>query len=299
MPHHSYEPPVTTPQQFSSRLAMMLTMLGMAVGTGNIWRFPRIASQNGGGEFLVSWIVFLFIWSIPLILVEFGMGRLTRMGPVGAFVKVMGPKYAWMGAFIAWVATAIMFYYAVVCGWTLHYLWAALTGAVPGREPGAYWQAYTGSYWPLLTHAVSIGLAAFVVARGVRGIERAARILMPVLIILVLVLTVRAVTLPGAGAGLAYQRSDLAAGAHPECVGHRRGLGTDPRVRSLPAPARGHCPQRVHSPGGEQHHLAAGRHDGDVHGVRRRAAAGRHAGDEPQRARRVPAAGRGRARRKP
>ncbi len=183
---------------------MMLTMLGMAVGTGNIWRFPRIASQNGGGEFLISWVVFLFIWSIPLILVEFGMGRLTRLGPIGAFVKVMGPKYAWMGAFIAWVATAIMFYYAVVAGWTLHYVWAAVSGAVPGAEPGVYWQTYTSSSWPLLTHAVSIGLAAFVVARGVRGIERVARILMPLLILLVIVLTIRAVTLPGAGAGLSY-----------------------------------------------------------------------------------------------
>jgi NSS family neurotransmitter:Na+ symporter len=90
---------------------MMLTMLGMAVGTGNIWRFPRVAAQSGGGEFLVAWLVFLLIWSIPLILVEFGMGRLTRTGPVGAFTKVMGPRWAWMGAFIAFVATAIMFYY--------------------------------------------------------------------------------------------------------------------------------------------------------------------------------------------
>lgn len=192
------------PQQFSSRLAMMLTMLGMAVGTGNIWRFPRIASTNGGGEFLVAWIVFLFIWSIPLILVEFGMGRLTRVGPIGAFVKVMGPKYAWMGAFIAWVATAIMFYYSVVTGWTLHYVWSALSGAVPGAEPGTYWQAYTSSYWPLLAHAISIGLAVLVVARGIGRIERVVNILMPILIILVIVLTIRAVTLPGAGAGLAY-----------------------------------------------------------------------------------------------
>ncbi|HYC50325.1 MAG TPA: hypothetical protein VEB19_04360, partial [Gemmatimonadaceae bacterium] len=195
---------MTTSPQFSSRLAMMLTMLGMAVGTGNIWRFPRIASQNGGGEFLVTWVIFLFIWSIPLILVEFGMGRLTRVGPVAAFVKVMGPKYAWMGAFIAWVATAIMFYYAVVCGWTLHYVWAALSGAVPGSEPGAYWQSYTASYWPLLAHAISIGLAILVVARGIGRIERVVNILMPILIILVIVLTIRAVTLPGAGAGLAY-----------------------------------------------------------------------------------------------
>jgi NSS family neurotransmitter:Na+ symporter len=183
---------------------MMLAMLGMAVGTGNIWRFPRIAASNGGGEFLVAWVVFLFIWSIPLILVEFGMGRLTRSGPVGAFVKVMGPKWAWMGAWIAFVAIAIMFYYSVVAGWTLHYVWAAVTRSVPGSEPGAYWAAYTNSWWPVLTHAISIALGVFVVARGVRSIERMAKILMPTLLILVVVLAIRAVTLPGAGGGLDY-----------------------------------------------------------------------------------------------
>ena len=80
------------PETFSSRWLMILAMLGMAVGTGNIWRFPRIAAQNGGGEFLVAWVVFLFLWSIPLILVEFGLRRKTRSGAVKAFVKIMGPK---------------------------------------------------------------------------------------------------------------------------------------------------------------------------------------------------------------
>ncbi|HEX6631914.1 MAG TPA: hypothetical protein VF048_12525, partial [Gemmatimonadaceae bacterium] len=108
----------STQQSFSSRWVMMLAMLGMAVGTGNIWRFPRIAAQNGGGEFLVAWVAFLFIWSIPLILVEFNIGRMTRTGPVRAFARVMGPRWAWMGAWVAFVATAIMFYYSVVCGWT-------------------------------------------------------------------------------------------------------------------------------------------------------------------------------------
>ncbi len=68
-------------ERFSSRLGMMLVMLGMAVGTGNIWRFPRIVAQNGGGEFLIPWVIFLFLWSIPLLLVEFGMGRKMRAGP--------------------------------------------------------------------------------------------------------------------------------------------------------------------------------------------------------------------------
>ena len=75
---------------FSSRMTMMLVMLGMAVGTGNIWRFPRIAASNGGGSFLVAWLVFLLLWSIPLILVEFAAGKTSRSGPIGAFAKLAG-----------------------------------------------------------------------------------------------------------------------------------------------------------------------------------------------------------------
>ncbi len=193
-----------TEQRFSSRWVMMLTMLGMAVGTGNIWRFPRIAAQNGGGEFIVAWIVFLFIWSIPLILVEFNVGRMTRTGPVRAFARLMGPRWAWMGAWVAFVATAIMFYYSVVTGWTMRYVVASALGEIPRAEPGAFWAEFTTSWVPVLTHAVSIALGVFVVARGVRAIERVASILMPTLIVLVVILTLRAVTLPGAGEGLSY-----------------------------------------------------------------------------------------------
>jgi NSS family neurotransmitter:Na+ symporter len=193
-----------TAERFASRWGMMLAMLGMAVGTGNIWRFPRIAAQNGGGEFLVAWIAFLALWSIPLILVEFGMGRKTRTGPVGAFLAMMGPKWAWMGAFIAFVATAIMFYYSVVGGWTLRYTWAAITGEIPRAEPGAFWLDYTQSWWPVVTHGAALAVAVAVVARGVGAIERVAKVLIPTLLGLVILLAVRAVTLPGAGDGLAY-----------------------------------------------------------------------------------------------
>ncbi len=191
-------------EAFSSRWLMMLAMLGMAVGTGNIWRFPRIAAQNGGGEFLVAWIAFLFLWSIPLILVEFGMGRKTRAGPVRAFVQMMGPRWAWMGAFVAFVATAIMFYYSVVAGWTVRYALGSLTGELPDLRPGTFWDAYTGSMWPIVTHGFAMALAIFVVARGVRAIERVAKFLMPTLVALVVVLAVRAVSLPGAADGLGY-----------------------------------------------------------------------------------------------
>lgn len=191
-------------ETFSTRWTMMLAMLGMAVGTGNIWRFPRIVAQNGGGEFLIPWVIFLLIWSIPLIMVEFGTGRMTRAGPVAAFLQMLGPRWAWMGAWVALVATAIMFYYSVVTGWTLRYIWAAAFADVPRQEPGAFWAAYTSSWWPIVTHALSMALGVWVIARGVTAIERVAKVMMPTLILLVLVLAVRAVTLPGAGGGLHY-----------------------------------------------------------------------------------------------
>ncbi|TVP54777.1 MAG: sodium-dependent transporter [Gemmatimonadales bacterium] len=193
---------------------MLLAMVGMAVGTGNIWRFPRIAATNGGGSFLVAWVCFLLIWSIPLLILEFGMGKGTRSGPIGAFVKTLGPKFGWMGAWIAWTATAIMFYYSVVMGWTIRFFAASITGEVPGDPPGAFWEGYAGTPEALLTHAIAMGLAVFVVSKGVRGIETAARILIPSLIVLVVVLAIRALTLPGASEGLAFlftpQWSELA-----------------------------------------------------------------------------------------
>jgi len=183
---------------------MLLAMLGMAIGTGNIWRFPRIAASNGGGSFLVAWVVFLLLWSIPLLILEFGMGKATRRGTVGSFIKTIGPKFAWMGAWIAWVAVAIMFYYSVVMGWTIRFFVATISGEIPTAVPGSFWDAFNSTPQALIFHAIAVGLGVFVVSRGVRGIEKAARFLIPSLIILVVVLAIKALTLPGASAGLAF-----------------------------------------------------------------------------------------------
>lgn len=189
---------------FSSRWGMLLAMLGMAVGTGNIWRFPRIAASNGGGSFLVAWVVFLLAWSVPLIIAEFAMGKGTRRGPVGAFAKTLGEGFAWMGAWVAFVATAIMFYYSVVMGWTIRFFVATVTGEIPTAVPDAFWSGYNSSGQALLTHLVAMGLGLFVVSKGVKGIEKAAKILIPSLIFLVVVLALRALMLPGASRGLAF-----------------------------------------------------------------------------------------------
>src|SRR5687767_1937963 len=93
--------PASEGPRFSSRWGMLITMLGMAVGTGNIWRFPRIAATNDGGTFLVPWAIFLVTWSVPLLLCEFALGKATRRGPVGAFAALLGRRWAWMGAWVA------------------------------------------------------------------------------------------------------------------------------------------------------------------------------------------------------
>ena len=196
---------------------MFLAMLGMAVGTGNIWRFPRIAATNGGGSFLVAWVVFLLLWSVPLILVEFAMGKHTRYGTVGAFARIMGKKSAWLGGWVAWVAMAIMFYYSVVAGWTIKYTVAAVLGQLHNADTQAYWSGFSFTGQAVFFQFVAFALGVFVVTRGVRGIEAATKILIPSLFVLVVILAIRAVTLPGAERGLNFlftpHWSDL---AHPD-----------------------------------------------------------------------------------
>lgn len=75
---------------FASRWGIIFTGMGMAVGTGNIWRFPRIVSQQGSGAFIIAWILFLFLWSIPLLIIEISIGKKTRLGVIGSFRKIMG-----------------------------------------------------------------------------------------------------------------------------------------------------------------------------------------------------------------
>ena len=196
---------MSTRELFSSRWAVIAAGLGMAVGTGNLWRFPRVAAENGGGAFLIPWALFLVLWSLPLLIAEFALGRGARRGPIGAFAALIGRRHAWMGGFIAVTTTMIMFYYAVVTGWTLKYFFISLTGA-PGSAAPEYWAHYSASVWqPVLFHVGAVVLAAGIVARGVAGgIERANRVLIPTLFVLLLVAVARAVTLDGAGEGLRF-----------------------------------------------------------------------------------------------
>ena len=194
-------------ERFTSHWGLIASIIGIAIGTGNIWRFPRIAAANGGGTFLIPWILFLFCWSIPLIIAEFAIGRHTRKGTIGSFVLMMGDRYAWMGGFVGFVTTAIMFYYSVVAGWCIRYFLGAAIGTLFKTENHQeYWDTFTGSGWqPILFHVIAISCGILVIRRGVaRGIERANRVMIPALLLLMAASAVRAVTLPGAGEGLKF-----------------------------------------------------------------------------------------------
>ncbi len=193
------------PEQFSSRWALLLATLGMAIGAGNIWRFPRLAGQYGGA-FLIPWAIFLLLWSVPLIMVEFSMGKHTRKGPIGAFAALLGKKYTWMGAFVCLCTMMIMFYYSVVTGWALKYFVSAATGSLIGANHNNFWESFTGGgFEPVIYHLVALGLSSLIIYRGVaNGIERANRILLPTLLILLIVGVIRSLTLPNAAEGLNY-----------------------------------------------------------------------------------------------
>ena len=225
-------------ERFGSRIGMMLAMLGMAVGTGNIWRFPRIAAKNGGASFSSPGSHFCCCGRSPWILLEFGMGRRTRSGPVALVRRFHGAAPRLDGRVLR------------PCRRRHHVLLLGRRrvdrplcpgvdlGEIPESAPGAFWTRFTASAWPIVPHALMIGLAAFVVARGARAIERAALVLMPALLVLLGILVVRAVTLPGASDGLSYLFSvDWSQLSRAPVSGSRRSR----KMPGTPAPVGAWC----------------------------------------------------------
>lgn len=197
--------------QFSGKTGFILAAAGSAIGLGNIWRFPYTAGENGGGAFVLVYLGFVLFIGIPLILAELSLGRRTRKNPVGAF-KALVPDSLWpyVGGLGVLTGFGILAFYAVISGWTLSYLWGALTGLYGGpmsaAESTVLFNQLIGD--PTLSIALTgafLLLTILIVRGGVsKGIERTTKVLMPLLLIILLVLAVRSVTLPGAMEGLVY-----------------------------------------------------------------------------------------------
>ena len=173
--------------QFSGRLGLIFASIGAAIGTGNIWRFPRMVGANGGGTFLIPWLFFLFVWSIPLVIAEFAMGKRSRVGTVGTFRIFAGKKFAWMGLWTAWISTAIGFYYAIVAGWCLKYFQLGISGGLTGDgvDTTEVWNTFLQSPLQVIAfQALIIAITLLAIWKGAKAIEKVNVLLMVSLFVL-------------------------------------------------------------------------------------------------------------------
>lgn len=199
--------------QWTSRAGFILASLGMAFGAGNIWRFPRVVAANGGGPFLIAFIIANLVWAVPLLMIEMAMGKSTRLGTVGAFRDFVGRKRTWMGAWVGACAVLIMAYYSVVTGWAMRYLAFGAAGTIrPGLDSEALWRGFLAS--PLETvafHLLAIIIAGAIIIRGVqKGLEKACTIIVPGIIVILFVVMAWGLSRPGAVRGLEFLfRPDL------------------------------------------------------------------------------------------
>lgn len=195
---------------FGSKIGVIAAAAGSAVGLGNIYRFPCELGNNGGGAFLLVYLLIVICLGIPVMLSEFVIGRSTQKNPIGAF-KALRPRSAWpmfgyLGVFCAFI---IMAFYSTVAGWTLEYIVKAVGNGFHGKDLATIegeFDAFQQVGWKnVLWQCIFIFLTGFVVFRGVAdGIEKYAKILMPLLVVILIVLAVKSLTLPGAGEGFAF-----------------------------------------------------------------------------------------------
>ena len=160
--------------EFSGRLGLIFATIGAAIGTGNIWRFPRMVGANGGGSFLVPWLIFLFLWSVPLIIAEFALGKRSRTGTVGTFRIFAGKRFAWMGLWTAWISTAIGFYYAVVTGWCLNYFQTAIRGGLGSEvDTVEVWNSFLQNPMEVVFfQALAVAITMLAIWKGAKAIEK-------------------------------------------------------------------------------------------------------------------------------
>lgn len=196
--------------QFATRLGVIATTVGSAVGLGNIWRFPYEAGQNGGGAFLLCYIVIILAFGIPVLCAEFVMGRSTRSNIFGAFRRLRpGGKWHGVGYIGITASLMILSFYSVVAGWTLEYLYQSITGALSHDTPAQYHEQFvsfsTSNWRPILWTTIFLTLNFLIVRRGVKkGIEKMSNIMMPMLFIILIIFCINSLTMSGAGDGLAF-----------------------------------------------------------------------------------------------
>ncbi|AKM33092.1 transporter [Pandoraea faecigallinarum] len=209
MPAATATPGNASRATWGSRLGFVLAAAGSAVGLGAVWKFPYVVGEHGGGAFLAVYLGCVLTLGVALLLAEMTIGRLTGQSITTALRTLGGRGWAWVGRIATFNAFAILSFYVVVGGWTVAYVLRALTGSVLANDTARLvgeFSAFTANpAASLASMGAFLGLTALIVAAGVqKGIERAGKWLMPALFFLMLLVIARALTLPGAMAGVAW-----------------------------------------------------------------------------------------------
>lgn len=226
----------TSRAQWSGRLGFVLAAAGSAIGLGNLWKFPYITLENQGGAFVLVYLAAIAVVGAPIMGAEILLGRKSRRNPVGAFGLLGSGRRggrAWKGVGYLGVLTGfvILSYYSMIAGWTIRYIVMAFSGTLGelAHSPESL-QTYFGGLLAdptaqIFFHTLFMGLTVGVVFFGVgKGIERAAKLLMPLLFVILVVLAIYSATTPGFGRALAFlfrpNFSDLTPGSVLEALGH-------------------------------------------------------------------------------
>ena len=219
-------------EQWGSKLGFILAASGSAVGLGNIWKFPHMAGENGGGAFTIVYLLCILIVGLPIVIAEFVLGRKTQLSPVGAFEKI-APKSNWKWVGMLGVASAfvILSFYGVVGGWTLKYTLISLTGGFtklagnPDMSGSLFNSFITGSLAPVIWQIIFMAFTIFVIVQGVKGgIEKWTKIMMPAILVILIVLMIRGLMLPNGMQALEFlfkpKFEDLTASSIVLALGH-------------------------------------------------------------------------------
>lgn len=195
---------------FGSKFGVIAAAAGSAVGLGNIWRFPYVAGENGGAAFLIIYVLAIVSIGLPVMLSEFAIGRMAQRNAFGAFKK-LAPGKPWylIGVMGILGAFMILAFYSTVAGWTMEYLFQSITNNFQGKDAATLSTSFdsfrTSGSSPVMWQLIFMVLTAGIVVAGIKnGIEKYTKILMPLLLLIIVALVVRAVTLPGSAEGLAF-----------------------------------------------------------------------------------------------
>ena len=198
-------------ENFGTKFGVLVAMAGSAIGLGNLWRFPYLVGSYGGAAFVFVYIICVFVLCLPILFSEVIVGRRSHANAFGAFKKLApGSRWKWLGALSVLTPLIIVSYYSVVGGWGVEYFFKSVTfeftDGMTQSQLGTLFSSFTSSVWaPLMGHTIFLLMTALIVISGVKsGIEKFGKVMMPMLFVLIVIIAVRAVTLPGAAEGLAY-----------------------------------------------------------------------------------------------